>query len=74
MNKNYENKSYDFSKGVKGKFYVRESDIELPVYLDQENRSFFLSLAKQKKTSVSELVNTLLSKDREILDTLNSKK
>lgn len=62
-------KTYDFSKGVKGKFYVPENEIELPVYLDKKNQEFYLNLAKEKKIAMSQLVNEFLSKDREIIDT-----
>ena len=62
-------KTYDFSKGVKGKFYVPENEIELPVYLDKKNQEFYLNLAKEKKIAMSQLINEFLSKDREIIDT-----
>ena len=62
-------KTYDFSKGVKGKFYVPENKIELPVYLDKKNQEFYLNLAKEKKIAMSQLINEFLSKDREIIDT-----
>jgi hypothetical protein len=61
-------KEYDFSKGVKGKFYIPEKDIELPVYLDKENREFFMNLSRSKKITMSKLVNKVLSKDRELID------
>jgi len=64
-------KEYDFSKGVKGKFYVPESEIELPVYLDKENLMFFFDLSRTKKMAMSKLVNKVLSKDRELIDVVN---
>jgi hypothetical protein len=42
-------KEYDFSKGVKNKFYIPEKEIELPVYLDKENLEFFMNLSRSKK-------------------------
>ena len=42
-------KSYDFSKGIKGKFYIPENEIQLPIYLDSSNQKYFLNLAKEKK-------------------------
>jgi hypothetical protein len=62
-------KTYDFSKGVKGKYYVPENEIELPIYLDKSNQDFFLNLAKEKKTVISKIVNQVLTKDRELIDT-----
>ncbi len=61
-------KEYDFSKAVKGKFFIPEKDIELPVYLDKENQEFFMNLARSKKIAMSRLVNKVLSKDRELID------
>jgi len=61
-------KEYDFSKGVKGKFYIPEKEIELPVYLDKDNLEFFMNLSRSKKIAMSKLVNKILSKDRELID------
>lgn len=61
-------KEYDFSKGVKGKFFIKEKDIELPVYLDKENLEFFMNLSRSKKIAMSKLINKVLSKDRELMD------
>ncbi|HCL56292.1 MAG TPA: hypothetical protein DHW82_04695 [Spirochaetia bacterium] len=63
-------KSYDFSKGVKGKFYIPENEIELPIYLDHSNQEYFLNLAKEKKTVISKIVNQILKKDRELIDSI----
>jgi hypothetical protein len=63
-------KEYDFSKGIKGKFYIPENKIELPVYLDKENQAYFLNLSKMKKVAFSKLVNKVLSKDREIINSV----
>ena len=61
-------KEYDFSKGIKGAFYIPENKIELPVYLDKKNLEFFLNLSRSKKIAMSKLVNNVLSKDRELID------
>jgi hypothetical protein len=63
-------KEYDFSKAVKGKFFIPEKDIELPVYLDKENQAFFMNLSRSKKMAMSKLVNKVLSKDRELIDVI----
>ena len=63
----------DFSKGVKGKFYTPENEIELPIYLDPKNQSFYISLARKQNISLSKLINKVLSKDREILTIADSK-
>lgn len=66
-------KQYDFSKGVKGKFYISENDIQLPVYLDKKNQDYFLNLAREKNVEVSKLVNFVLTKERELIDEVVSK-
>ena len=65
--------SYDFSKGVKGKFYVHESEIELPIYLDKKNQEFYLNISREKKVALSIIINDFLTKDREIIDTALNK-
>jgi len=52
-------KSYDFSNGIKGKFYISEDEIEVPIYLDSSNQAYFLNIAKEKKTAISKLVNQI---------------
>ena len=61
-------KHYDFSKGEKGKFYVPEDEMELPIYLNQSNQKYYLDLAISKNTTMSKLINSILSKDKEILN------
>ncbi len=58
---------YDFSNAEQGKFYRPLSELEFPVYLDQEVSAYFKDkLSTMKHGSISELVNTLLKKDIEI--------
>ncbi len=59
---------YDFSNGEKGKFYIPEDEIELPIYLNSSNQKYFLELANSKKIAMSKLINSILSKDRDIVD------
>ena len=63
-------KQYNFSKGVKGKFLVMARDIQLPVYLNKQNNEYFSKLALSKKKDFSKLVNEILSKEREIINTV----
>ncbi len=44
-------KSYDFSKGVKGKFYIPENEIELPIYLDSSKSGIFFKFSQREKNS-----------------------
>jgi hypothetical protein len=61
-------RQYDFSEGVKGKFNLSEADIEIPVYLEEENRQYFLDLSRKKNTDLSRLINDTLDQDRERID------
>jgi hypothetical protein len=63
-------KEYNFSKGVKGKFYIPEDEIDIPVYLDKENRQYFMKLSREKKIGLSKLINKVLEKDREIIESI----
>ena len=62
------NEEYDFSKGERGKFYNKDATFNLPVYLDPEIESFIAKLAKEQKKNMSEIVNALLFKDKELLE------
>ncbi len=63
-------KEYDFSKGVRGKFYQPSAKLNLPVYLDKEVLSFVLRIAEKRKTDLSSIVNELLRKDMQLADAL----
>jgi hypothetical protein len=63
-------KEYDFSKGVRGKFYKPNAKLNLPVYLDKEVLSFVLRIAEKRKTDLSSIVNELLRKDMQLADAL----
>ena len=41
-------KEYDFSKGVRGKFYYPDAEFNLPIYLEPEIAEFVQKLAKEK--------------------------
>jgi len=61
-------KEYDFSNGVRGKFYHRDSSFNLPIYLDPEIERFVEKLADEKQLDRSVVVNMLLKKDKELMD------
>ncbi len=56
-------KDYDFSKGERGKFYHRDAELNIPVYLDSAIRTYLAARAKSKHIELDQLVNELLSKD-----------
>lgn len=61
-------KEYDFSKGVRGKFYNADAEFNLPIYLEPEIAEFIQKLANEKKVDSSSIVNMLLRKDKEIIE------
>ena len=64
---------YDFSKGVRGKFYNKNATFNLPIYLEPEVESFVKKLAKQQNKNISEIVNKLLFKDKELSEFMGLK-
>jgi hypothetical protein len=61
-------KEYDFSKGVRGKFYSKDAKFQIPIYLDPEIESFFTQLAHQQNSNLGQIVNKLLFKDKELIE------
>jgi hypothetical protein len=59
---------YDFSKGVRGKFYRPDAVIRLPVYLDDEVQSYLAARADAKGIELSDLVNDLLKREIDIIE------
>jgi hypothetical protein len=58
----------DFTGGARGKFYRPGAKLNLPVYLDQEVLAYLGALASKKGVQVSELANSLLRKDIELIE------
>ncbi len=63
-------REYDFSKGQRGKFYKPGAALKLPVYLDENVQSYLAAKAQSKGVELSELVNELLKKEIEIIETV----
>ena len=61
-------REYDFSKGVRGKFYKAGATFKLPVYLDEKVQSYLAAKAASKGVELSDLVNDLLKKEIEIIE------
>ena len=64
---------YDFSNAEQGKFYRPLSELDVPIYLDEEVKAHFIKLLADNKntTSINEIINSLLKKDIEISDKLS---
>jgi hypothetical protein len=63
-------KEYDFSKGVRGKFFRPEAKFNVPVYLESRVQQFVEKIAARKRTDVSVVVNRLLKSDMELVETV----
>jgi len=61
-------KEYDFSKGSRGKFYNKTAKFNLPVYLEPEVENFFTKLAIKQKSNLTQIINNLLVKDKELIE------
>jgi len=59
---------YDFSKGVRGKFFQKNARLNLPVYLDDEVQSYLRERAKSKGVEVAQLVNDMLRQDIKLIE------
>jgi hypothetical protein len=59
---------YDFSKGVRGKFFKPEAAFKLPVYLDAKVEGYLAKRAQAKGVELDELVNQLLKREIESIE------
>ncbi len=58
---------YDFSNAERGKFYRPNTQLNIPVYLDQDIENWFAEKAKAKGVNLQSLVNELLRKDKSLI-------
>uniref|UniRef100_UPI003AA8EB38 hypothetical protein n=1 Tax=Candidatus Electronema sp. TaxID=2698783 RepID=UPI003AA8EB38 len=65
---------YDFTDAEQGKFYTPIEELDIPIYLDQEIKEFFIKKMRGagRLHSLSSIVNSLLKKDIEISNQLAS--
>ena len=63
-------REYDFSKGVRGKFYRKGAELRLPIYLDAKLQRKLERLARKKGKDIGEMVNQLLRRDVEFIEEL----
>jgi len=60
-------REYDFSKGVRGKFYRKGAQLRLPIYLDARLQRQLERLARKKCKDIGEMVNQLVKKEVQFL-------
>ena len=63
-------REYDFSKGVRGKFYRKGAQLRLPIYLDARLQRRLERLARKKGKDIAEMVNQLVKKELQFLENL----
>ena len=61
-------REYDFSKGVRGKFYRKGAELRLPIYLDTKLQKQVERLAEKNGKDVSEMVNQFVRKEVEVIE------
>lgn len=59
---------YDFSKGERGKFFRKDAQLNLPIYLDQEVLAYLQECSKSKGVAVTTLVNEMLRQDIKLIE------
>ncbi|NGZ11975.1 MAG: hypothetical protein CV088_21840 [Nitrospira sp. LK70] len=64
-------REYDFSRAVRGKFFRKGAELQLPVYVDSEIRKRLERIARKTGKPVTKLINQLLKKDVELLEVLS---
>jgi hypothetical protein len=61
---------YDYSKSERGKFFRPKAELRLPIYLKPGIQAYLVEQAAEKGVSLSEIVNTLLEREIEILESV----
>ncbi|HZX22419.1 MAG TPA: hypothetical protein VFF18_02700 [Woeseiaceae bacterium] len=61
-------REYDFSKGERGKFFRKDAELQLPVYLEEDVLEYLQDRAREKGVELNELVNALLKQDIALIE------
>lgn len=61
-------KEYDFSKGVRGKFYRPAVHLNVPIYLDDDIVELVRKYAQRKNVDLQTVVNKLLRNNKEMVE------
>ena len=59
---------YDFSNGERGRFFRKNAELRLPVYLEDEVLAYLQERARAKGVELNELVNALLKQDIALIE------
>jgi hypothetical protein len=58
-------REYDFSKGVRGRFYHKNLRLNLPIYLDADVRVLVQTYARRTRKDAQTVVNKILRSNKE---------
>jgi hypothetical protein len=61
---------YDFSKGERGKFFRPAGEIRMPIYLEADVQNYLVERAAQKGISLDEMVNGILKRDIQLIESV----
>jgi len=61
---------YDFSKGVRGKFYYPDAVLSFPVYLEPDVNDFMDKLAEEQDIDIQKLANEWLRVNIKLLQSV----
>lgn len=64
-------RKYDFSQAVRGKFFRKGAELNFPISVDGPMHKRLERLAKKNGTPLTDLVNQLLKRDLELLESLS---
>ena len=63
-------REYDFSKAVRGKFYRKNAELRLPIYLDAKVQVRLQRLSQKNGKDMGTIVNQMVQKEMELLEDL----
>jgi hypothetical protein len=61
-------KQYDFSKGERGKFYRKDVNLNIPVYLEPEALKFVGDIASKRNVDLTTIVNDLIKNNMKLAE------
>ena len=67
-------KEYDFSKAERGKFYRKNAEVRLPIYLGARLQEQVESLASRTGRDIGEVVNHIVEAEMRLIGDLESQK
>lgn len=67
-------KEYDFSKAVRGKFYRKNADVRLPIYLGTRLQKQVEGLATRTGRDMADVVNHIVEAEMRLIGDLEPQK